>query len=729
MKYLSRLSGNYNLKAFLLITFLGIIFFTSLSIFVYGFIESKQSNIELGESFVLQFQKNTVEKIEEIFDSSQTLCDIVSESFNTEEEVNPKNMIIVGTMQEVLNNKSYLSSLYVATKGSRFLEVRRTNPNECFRSNTEKLLPVEAKFSARFIENTKNGQKEEFYYFNNRNKVIESEVVERVNFNFKEQNWYKEVERTHLSYWSDFYQLNHTKKLGITVSDVVVSDYTDQFVGVVGIDINIDGLSEILQQNKVGSDGSVFIAEEKGELIAHSNPSLVKLDEDNKGKIGLIHNSSDSKLKKAWNAYLEDKKNTLAFEEGGEQFVGVISSFPTVIAKTRGVEDKSFRKNWKIGTIVNENQFVKKVIEIRRKIVGAALILIIISMFLIFYISNSISRPILTLAEEANKIKNFDLTSTAVVKSSIHELVLLNESIVSMRQNIKSFSKFVPKDLVGKLLKHSHEIKIGGKNQLMTLFFSDIANFTSISESYPADKLSAHLSEYFEELTKIIFKYNGNIDKFIGDAVMAFWGAPNKDKDQAINACKAALAVQKRLTDLNRQWASQDKPIFYTRIGIHTGDAVVGNIGSNDRMNYTAIGNTVNLASRLEGTNKFYNTNIIISEDVLNEIGANKCQARPLDIVAVKGKTEGVQIYELLGITTEPSLIASKEQVAFCELFSKAYQFYKESNWDDAIKTLESIRHKFGEDHTVDMYLKRCKDFKKNPPPENWNGINVLKEK
>ena len=298
-----------------------------------------------------------------------------------------------------------------------------------------------------------------------------------------------------------------------------------------------------------------------------------------------------------------------------------------------------------------------------------------------------------------------------------------------MRISMRSFSKFIPKVLVGKLLKNHQEIKVGGRARRTTFFFTDIAGFTSICENYPPDKLSSHLSEYFEEVTKIIFIYNGIIDKYIGDAVMAFWGAPIKDKEQILNACKAAVAIQKRLYDINQQWSSQEKPVFNTRIGIHVGEAIVGNMGSSDRINYTALGNTVNLAARLEGTNKFYHTNIIIIEDAYLEI-RDSCLVRPLDIVAVKGRNAGMQIYEIMGIINEePSLLPSVKQKIFCAAFSKGYQQYKERRWAEAVDTFESIKQEFGEDYTTSLYIKRCKNFKKNPPSESWDWINVLQEK
>ncbi len=729
VKYLSSLREKYNLKTHILTSFLAILLLTFFSVFAYSFFENKHANIELGESFVNQSQKNIVERIEAIFTRTQVLAELLGESYNKEEEINPENFIIIGLMQEILNNHSYLTSVYAASKNSRFLEVKKVLPNDCYHTDAEKKLPSNAAFVVRFIDTAQAKPKEIWIYIDQNKKTLDTETVEKTNFHFKNEEWYKEVEQNHVSYWSDVYLLPHSKSLGLTVSTVSTNEYTNEFAGVIGIDIAIDRLSEILQQNIMGSDSSIFITNDKGELIAHSNSIPSVKDVAEKKTTNLILHSSDSKLKKMWDNYLESKKNIFEFDDNGTNFIGVITPFPKIASNTDGKEQNNFNKDWKVGSITNENMFIGKIKEVQKKTITVSFLFLLFSALLVVYIANKISNAINILSEEANKIKNFDLSGTNEVKTPIYELRLLNDSIVAMRLNIRTFAKFIPKELVGKLLKHNQNVKVGGRSQLLTLFFTDIANFTSICESYPADKLSTHLSEYFEEVTSIIFKYNGTIDKYIGDAVMGFWGAPNKDKDQALNACKAALAIQKKLRDLNKQWAAQDKPVFNTRIGIHVGHAIVGNMGSSDRMNYTALGDNVNLAARLEGTNKIYNTNVIISETTLKEVGEN-CLVRPLDIVSVKGKQQGVAIYELVGITHgEPTLLPSKEQVAFCALFTKGFQLYMEQRWDESAEAFNSIKKKFGEDYTVDLYLKRCKDFKKNPPSENWNGVITLKEK
>ena len=352
------------------------------------------------------------------------------------------------------------------------------------------------------------------------------------------------------------------------------------------------------------------------------------------------------------------------------------------------------------------------------------------SIIFIFFLSRNLSRPIVRLADEAIKIKNFDLDSWVDIHSNIYEINRLNSSMYAMRKSLQAFALFVPKSIVRKLTQKGHDIKIGGRAKLITLLFTDIANFTSISETYPPEKLMPHLSEYFNELTSIISDAQGTIDKYIGDAIMAFWGAPNADRFHAINACNAALRCQKTLLGLNRKWRADGKSEFRTRIGVHSGEAIVGNVGSSDRVNYTALGDSVNLAARLEGVNKMYSTNIIISEAV-HALVHKECIVRPLDVVAVKGKEKGVVIYELVGLKKgDPSLFPSRKQAEFCDLFTQGFKVYLERRWDEAIGIFEKIHDKFGsEDPTIKMYIDRCLEFKKNPPHKKWDGVIHLKTK
>ena len=230
-------------------------------------------------------------------------------------------------------------------------------------------------------------------------------------------------------------------------------------------------------------------------------------------------------------------------------------------------------------------------------------------------------------------------------------------------------------------------------------------------------------------MTGILTENSGTIDKYIGDAIMAFWGSPSHDINHSVHCCLSALLCQRRLLDLNRKWSYEKKPQLITRIGIHTGEVIVGNMGSSERMNYSVIGDAVNLAARLEGTNKVYGTKIIVSDITVKHLHEHAV-VRPLDIVAVKGKNEGVLIYELVALkNSDPLVLPTDDQITFCDDFSKAFRFYLEQRWDEAIETFKSIEIAFGKDEPCTMYISRCEEFKISPPPPGWTGIYHLKSK
>ena len=230
-----------------------------------------------------------------------------------------------------------------------------------------------------------------------------------------------------------------------------------------------------------------------------------------------------------------------------------------------------------------------------------------------------------------------------------------------------------------------------------------------------------HLSEYFDEITKVLTKHGATVDKYIGDAVMAFWGAPVSDEDHALRACEAALACQEKISELNRKWLAEGKSAFFTRIGISTGDTVVGNVGSIDRMNYTVMGDNVNMASRLEGANKLYGTPIIVSWRTY-EAASKKFLFRPLGLISVRGKSEEQEIYELVGKKIEGGVCRAAE---LCEEFTSGLNAYLSQNWDEACEIFTRMSVKFPGDAPTIFYLSRCVHFQDNPPGEGLAGNRV----
>ena len=234
--------------------------------------------------------------------------------------------------------------------------------------------------------------------------------------------------------------------------------------------------------------------------------------------------------------------------------------------------------------------------------------------------------------------------------------------------------------LVKNLILSGKVAEVGGEMKEITVFFSDIENFTTIAEKMPAQKVMDYLSEYFQVVTKVILDNKGVIDKYIGDGIMAIWGAPIEDEKHYMHACQAVLQIKDELKKLNKKWVSEGNPEVGTRIGISTSEAIVGNVGSDDRLNYTALGDGVNLASRLEDLNKVYGTHTIVSEHTYNLV-RDYFEFRFVDRVRVKGKTEEVSVYELLGKKTREKNLELED---YNQKFQKAFSLYENSKWQEA---------------------------------------------
>jgi len=296
-------------------------------------------------------------------------------------------------------------------------------------------------------------------------------------------------------------------------------------------------------------------------------------------------------------------------------------------------------------------------------LLGIALGICVVVVWISLKLSRYICRPLLLLEQDMTRMQRFDLGRDIHVQSRITEIISMESAINNMKNGLRSFRKYVPAELVGELITLHKEAVLGAERKQITVFFCDIKDFTSFSEHLSPEELTQLLGVYFDGMTKIILRYQGTVDKYIGDAIMAFWGAPLPCDNQAALACQATLECQQFVQELAKRYQGQGLPAFATRFGLNTGEAIVGNFGYEERLNYTAMGDCVNVASRLEGLNKDYGTTILISESTYL-LAKYVVAARTIDRVVVKGKSIGVTVFELLG---ERGQLAATEAAALAQ--------------------------------------------------------------
>jgi adenylate cyclase len=334
-------------------------------------------------------------------------------------------------------------------------------------------------------------------------------------------------------------------------------------------------------------------------------------------------------------------------------------------------------------------------------------------------------RGLETLTREAEALRDLDIGQRPVrVASGVAELDRLGDAMRQMKQALGLFGVYVPRDLVRQLVTQGSEVRLGGERRQLTVMFTDVQDFTRLSEPLDPEEVMRITSTYFEAVTAELLRNHATIDKYIGDAVMAMWNAPRRDLAHAMHACFAALRARRVTVELAERFAERGWPRMHTRFGLHSGEAVVGNVGSSDRVSYTAIGSIVNLASRLEGLNKHYGTQILVSEATARGAGGSFV-FRPVDLVTPKGTGGPVEIHELVGLASareadDAPLVADPALVARLPAWREMLLCYRTRRFDAAEAALERAGGATA-DRLAAAYAGRLAQLRAEPPGPDWS--------
>ena len=310
--------------------------------------------------------------------------------------------------------------------------------------------------------------------------------------------------------------------------------------------------------------------------------------------------------------------------------------------------------------------------------------------------------------------------------AGVYTGITLQRFLVEERERArlkKAFQSYVAPEVVNQIIKHPENLRLGGERRELSILFSDIRGFTSLSETMDPEALVEVLHEFLDPMSEIIVKHGGTIDKYIGDAIMALFGAPLDMPDHSRQACRTALEMVQSLKALDQEWLELGRPTLRIGIGINSGPVSVGNMGSSRLFDYTAIGDNVNLASRLEGLNKFYGTEILVSATTAQHLG-NDFYFREVDLVRVKGKKQPIVIYEVLGEGIPEEALAR-----FLELYRQGLASFRGRNFAQAQEALQTAFHLKPTDALCSHYLNWAEKFLENPPGPEWDGITTMVEK
>ena len=686
----------YKLQVVIFLSFLALFLLIVTGLVVYGYKSNSEIMLKTSDELLYQISETIIKQTSNHLDPAQkvgkVLRQVIEQDKKSFEELIQN---FTSFSLESLDTYPQLSSIYFGDENGNYIMARHMiNGNFAIK----KMLRTPDLKEASETEITHNRE------------VLEIRDVDK-SYDPRNRPWYIKAKTEGNVIWTPEYQLFTEQTMGVTCSHPVYNAQ-NKLLGVIGIDFILKDISDFMRSIKIGESGTAFIIDLQGKILAH--PSLIANKKHNRNSDNQLVLSPPIQI--AMKQYMEKRQLRFTFEINGERFIASFRPFPENIGY-----------NWALGIIVPEDDFVGPIARIHETSLLFSFWLLIIAGFLTAAIARELTDPMNKLTDEVVQIKNLNFDRNLNIKSSVTEIQTMVDAVASMKTVLGSFSKFVPSELIHELMKGGQEASVTVKPAKITLMFTDIANFSAITEKSDPNALVKQLEEYFDALSGIIYKHNGVIDKYIGDSVMAIWGAPTKDEKQAYNACLTALEIQETLKVMNDKWQSEGKAVLKTRIGIHTGVSLVGNFGSSKRLNYTAIGDNVNLASRLEGLNKFYNTGIILSDETRQE-ASNEFLYRPVDLVTVKGREQSSKIYTIIDIVgnDEEKNIAGKE---LSNLMESALYYYINREWNDAIRVFENIKKIVPDDFIASLFIDRITKLKQNPPDDNWDGVFNVKSK
>lgn len=538
-------------------------------------------------------------------------------------------------------------------------------------------------------------------------------------FNATEQEWYRRAVKETGPGWTMVTRFPNREREAISTSTPLV--LYGEFVGVISVVIELGRLSQFLTGIQVGRSGTVVVLDAGGRIIASQDP--VAIGQQQMGRMPML-----SELAQRGNRLLAITDGLLHQEGFRLAAIGETRQLP-VTGPDGALYYVTFSplrfQNWYVATVIPAADFLASIERNARLLLIALVVLTLAMAVLAALAANSlVANPLSRIAGQLKFIESFRLEKITRLFSPLRELDDLSAALFQMKGGLASFRKYMPTELVRTLVSQGVEARPGGHHQTMTVMFTDVAGFTSLSEKL-GEGVVPVLSEYLELTSSAILERAGTIDKFIGDAVMAFWGAPIPNENHARDACRAAVACQRLLAEQRVRARAEGRIPLSMRIGINTGRMLVGNIGSSDRLSYTVIGDAVNLASRLEPLNKAYGTEIIIGEDTRAAAG-DAVSVRLLDCVAVYGRTQGVAVYELLDAPDDGAAAPPPDWVRDYEA---GLALYRERRWAEAVLRFEAVIAGRGADRASEIFVARCRALLANPPSADWSWVSALESK
>jgi adenylate cyclase len=471
-----------------------------------------------------------------------------------------------------------------------------------------------------------------------------------------------------------------------------------KFIGCAGVSITLDVLTQFLATHRVSPHSETVIADlTSRKVIAASDKQMSVRLADGELQVAQLENFADEDLREAYRLQTQTKQDDFFFPSprDGQELSASFARFP-----------ENFGHSWEAIIITPTDDFIGHLKATNRQIVAIIIALAAVELVLIYFLSRRLSQPIENVSEELKSVESLSFEHLTHRPSKVREIAQLQSAAALLRNSLQSFSFFAPVEVVRGLIKSGIPLALGVEKRNLTILFSDLENFSTYAEQLTPDALLEQVSVYFEQVSEAISVEEGTVDKFIGDGIMAFWGAPVVLSDHVLRGCSGALRAVRRMERVNAAWRAEGRPTLRMRIGLNTADVLVGNVGSSERFSYTLMGDGVNVASRLEGMNKTFGTTICISDSVFDAVASNVV-ARPLRHVQVKGRKQEFMVYELLGLAEsyDLELETRSSDRRLSELTWNASTSFEKRDFDGAARRYRDILGEFPDDPVAKAML------------------------
>jgi class 3 adenylate cyclase/ABC-type nitrate/sulfonate/bicarbonate transport system substrate-binding protein len=477
--------------------------------------------------------------------------------------------------------------------------------------------------------------------------------------------------------------------------------HNHDFIGCAGASITLDVLTRFLATHRASPRSTTTIADPTdGTIIATPEKDKGVRLADRKLELARLENIADEDLREAYRLQVQTGHDDFMFNSprNGQELNASFTGFPN-----------SFGRPWESVILTPTGDFIGDLKRTNRQIIVVIVVLSVVELFLIYFLSRWLSHPIESVSQDLKAAESLSFQPSASRPSKVREIAQLQSAAALLRNSLLSFSSFAPVEVVRGLIKSGIPLALGVEPRLLTIMFCDLEDFSTQAENLTPEDLLSQMTLYFEQVSQAIAQEQGTVDKFIGDGVMAFWGAPAPLPDHVLRACAGALRCARRMQQVNEIWRAEGRPTFRLRIGLHTAEVLIGNVGSSDRFSYTVMGDGVNVASRLEGVNKIYGSAICISDSIFDAAGP-EIMARPLRRVQVKGRKQEFMAYELLGITNagDPELEARPNDARLCEMTRMASDYFEKGETTEAAARYREIVELYPNDSVAKTMLNVC---------------------